>query len=220
MKTFDQTLRDLAPTIRGVASRFASRSPGMELEVLEQEIALKLWQERGSFTDTEQAEAWAARIALNHCTDLQRADMRRIKTRGSSALDVAADRAYGLGDQPDVVMEREEQDADMERTLESALSRLSPDDRGLFESYARGEPQSDAAARLGLSLAATKSRIKRIRGRLAEDLSAFDPDDSEASEVQWVGSGGATPQAPDPDDADGEPGIGDSMFDHPGGTFR
>lgn len=202
--TFESLLESLQPTIKNVARRFASTSPGMELDDLTQEIALKLWQERDSLTGPDDATAWAARIALNHCTDIQRADMRRIDTAGSDALDYAADHVYRVSDQPEHDVEREAEAESLSRTLDAAMARLPESDREIFKAYAEGEKQESIAARVGISHAAMRQRITRIRARLASDLSAFDPADSaDVGETQWIdGTGGATPAAPNYDEVD------------------
>lgn len=126
-----------------------------------QEAFLAAWRGAGGFRGRGSARAWILTVARHALRRLHRrrvgqpathAPLDDVETLGRAA-------GWGEADSPDVVLERRD-------LLEWALSGLGPEDREILVlRELEGLSGSEAAALLGLSLAAQKSRLHRARLR-------------------------------------------------------
>jgi RNA polymerase sigma factor (sigma-70 family) len=138
-------------------------------EDLAQETLLEAWRARGRLHDAEGLASWLTAIARNVCLR-----WRRRKGRESAYL-AQGDAFSGVleawdaedGDGVADVVERPE----IHATLENALATLPLVTRAaLIGSYVEETPQSELAARLGLSEGALRVRLHRGRMALRQAL--------------------------------------------------
>lgn len=152
--------------------RFCARHCGDRdtAEDLAQETLARAWALRDRLHDTDGLVPWLSAIARNVCLHWARARGRDLAHRAplaypsetAEAADVMLDDLPGAADEPGITLERGEL-ADL---LDRALALLPGATRRLLlESYVYERPQSDLAARLGMSEGALRVRLHR--GRLA-----------------------------------------------------
>ena len=133
-------------------------------EDLAQETLLEAWRARGRLHDAEGLAPWLTAIARNVCLRWRRSKGRESAylAQGEALSDVLEAWDAEDGDGVADVVERPEINA----TLEKALATLPSVTRAaLIGSYVEETPQSELAARLGLSEGALRVRLHR--GRLA-----------------------------------------------------
>lgn len=125
-----------------------------------QETFLTLWARRkGLKMYGDSVLPWLLVTARNHSRNLGRLLMRR----GTVPL-MESDQAGTRDDPADLVTQRAALAA-----ISGAVSRLSPTDQSLVTICVLGGMRyADAAARTGLTTAATARRVQRIRSRLRE----------------------------------------------------
>ncbi len=126
-----------------------------DAEDMLQELFLKALRHRERFCEFDDARAWLFRVARNALTDRLRL--------AKPFVELPADLAEDLDETPAV--------ASLSRCLPRALSELTAEDRAIIEACDLGTMTQRAYAEgLGISLAATKSRLLRARRRLRERL--------------------------------------------------
>jgi len=140
-----------------------------------QEALLRAWRARDGLGHGPDYRAWLYRIATNVCLD-----MLRQRSRQAAPMTTYADVPWlqpypdplldevAAGDQPaDVAIRRET----IELALLAALQVLPPRQRAaLIIRDVLGWPAADAAALLGVSVAAANSAVQRARTQLREHL--------------------------------------------------
>ncbi len=140
-----------------------------------QEALLRAWRGREGLSHGPEYRAWLYRIATNVCLD-----MLRQRSRQAAAVTTYADVPWlqpypdllldevSVGDEPaDVAIERET----IELAFLAALQVLPPRQRAaLIVRDVLGWSAADAAALLGISVAAANSAVQRARSQLREHL--------------------------------------------------
>jgi RNA polymerase sigma-70 factor (TIGR02960 family) len=138
-----------------------------------QEALLRAWRGRSGLAHGPEYKAWLYRIATNVCLDLQRQLSRRASM--TTYADVPWLQPYPdplldevAGDEPaDMAIGRET----IELAFLAALQVLPPRQRAaLIVRDVLGWPAADAAALLGISVAAANSAVQRARALMREHL--------------------------------------------------
>ena len=132
-----------------------------------QEALIRAWRDLPGLRDPDRFDAWLHRLIVNASID----EARRRKRRGivvkAEAIEIAAPHdAYA------VVADRD--------ALDLALAELAPEHRALVVlHYYLGMPLPEAAASLGITLGAAKSRLHRsmrsLRAAFGGDQSGPEP---------------------------------------------
>ncbi|TDJ72470.1 MAG: sigma-70 family RNA polymerase sigma factor [Planctomycetota bacterium] len=139
---------------------FARRVPGdVDPEELLQESFLRIHAGLGSLADEDRLAAWVHRIARNVYIDAMRA--RAPADEAPPEREAASDERAPTPDE------------EVAAWLEGFLHELPQGDRDVLRLVDfEGLPQGAVAEQLGLSLTATKSRVRRARARLRDRLLA------------------------------------------------
>ena len=128
-----------------------------------QEALIRAWRDLPGLRDPERFDAWLHRLIVNAAIDEARRRRRRVVEVALSPIDVRSS-------QDDIgrLVDRDE--------LDRALSRLTPEHRALVVlHYYLGLPLPEAAASLGISLGAAKSRLHRAMGSMRQSFSGGRP---------------------------------------------
>ncbi|HVK07087.1 MAG TPA: sigma-70 family RNA polymerase sigma factor [Armatimonadaceae bacterium] len=133
-----------------------------DAEDLTQEIFVDLFRGIAGFRGDAALYTWVYRVALNHC--LKHRDRRR-----EDSLPLDDSRVPAAGDQFDPV--RQATKAELARTVETALSELTPEHREVVVLHElHGLTYVECAALLEIPVGTVKSRLsnafKRLRTRL------------------------------------------------------
>lgn len=123
---------------------------------LMQEIALQVWQNLDRFTGRSNLDTWAYRVALNTAL----AWRRKAATRTKKLTQATANLAELPGDRGS--------EGDVQRVLDRFLTSLSDGDRAVLLLHLDGLSPVDAAEVIGISDAAYRTRLHRIRRRFEE----------------------------------------------------
>lgn len=132
-----------------------------EAEEAAQDVFISVWKKAGSWqSGNAKVTTWLYRIAVNRCIDILR---RRKSTTDIDAIAEPADEREDL--EASLML------ADRNRQLRNALNALSDDQRRAIELVYYGETkQAEAAAQLGITLAALESLLRRARAKLNDEL--------------------------------------------------
>lgn len=127
-----------------------------------QEALIRAWRDLPGLRDPERFDAWLHRLIVNAAIDEARRRKRRVIEVKAEGIDIAAPHdAYAL------LADRD--------ALDLALKELAPEHRALVVlHYYLGMPLPEAAASLGITLGAAKSRLHRSMRSLR---TAFGVDD-------------------------------------------
>jgi RNA polymerase sigma-70 factor (ECF subfamily) len=150
--------RELAKPLRGFL-KVRTRTEA-DAEDLLQEVFVRIQKRLPELREPAKLQGWVYRIARNVVTDHYRA------RRDHAVLDFDPD-------DPDAVDLEGRDVVDLTPTLRRFVAELPTEYREpLVRHEFQGEPLVEVAAALGLSLTATKSRVRRARMRLREMLDA------------------------------------------------
>jgi RNA polymerase sigma-70 factor (ECF subfamily) len=132
-----------------------------------QETLIRAWRDLPGLRDPDRFDAWLHRLLVNAAIDEARRRRRRVIEVALTPLDVPGrEDAFGL------LADRD--------ALDRALADLAPEHRALVVlHYYLGMPLPEAAASLGISLSAAKSRLHRAIGSLRRAFAADSADLSE-----------------------------------------
>ena len=126
-----------------------------------QNALVRAWRDLPGLRDPDRFDAWLHRLLVNACLDEARRKRRRPIEVEIGPLDEPA----AHGDDARHLADRD--------LVERALARLDPEHRALVVMhYYLGYPLPEAAASLGISLPAAKSRLHRAIGALRRVLAA------------------------------------------------
>jgi RNA polymerase sigma-70 factor, ECF subfamily len=140
------------------AARLILRDPELARDAV-QNALVRAWRDLPGLRDPDRFDAWLHRLLVNSCLDEAR---RRRRRPIEVELDPVAEPVSG-GD-----ADRHLADRDL---VERALARLDPEHRALVVlHYYLGYPLPEAAASLGISLPAAKSRLHRAMLGLRRSL--------------------------------------------------
>jgi len=122
-----------------------------------QNTLIRAWRDLPGLRDPDRFDAWLHRLLVHACLDEARRRRRWAVEVDISPLDMpTTDDLHGLADRD---------------LVERALGRLDPPHRALVVlHYFFGYPLPDAAALLGISLSAAKSRLHRAMTALRRGL--------------------------------------------------
>jgi RNA polymerase sigma-70 factor (ECF subfamily) len=146
-------LRQCEGTLMRICRLFSNRQAA-DIEDLYQEIVYQLWLSWPSYRGKSAVGTWVTRVALNTAAGQWRSHKRhpRLATLDEEVCrdlaEEASDPRYEL--------------------LYSLIERLDTRDRELVYLYLDCQRQADIAAILGISEAAVKKRIQRIKQRLKQ----------------------------------------------------
>jgi len=167
-RAFEKLVLKYKDRLYGIASGVCARLPS-ESEDVAQETMVAAFKHVGSFKANAAFSTWLYRIAANNCW--QR--MRRLKTEARA--DMPDDHSKGHPSRPsagDTALKNE-----LSRAVSRALAGLPPDLRSaVMLCDIEGLSGAEAAARLGVSLPALKSRLHRARAALQAQLKDFRQD--------------------------------------------
>jgi RNA polymerase sigma-70 factor (ECF subfamily) len=128
-----------------------------------QEALIRAWRDLPGLRDPDRFDAWLHRLLVHAAIDEARRRSRRVIEVRVASID--------LGDPADAAAVIADRDA-----LDRALESLAPEHRALVVlHYYLGLPLPDAAATLGISLNAAKSRLHRAMGTLRQAYAGGQP---------------------------------------------
>lgn len=128
-----------------------------------QEALIRAWRDLPGLRDPERFDAWLHRLIVNAAIDEARRRRRRVIEVSLTPIDVQSTR-----DEIGLLVDRDE--------LDRVLGELTPEHRALVVlHYYLGTPLPEAAASLGISLGAAKSRLHRAVGSLRQSFSGGRP---------------------------------------------
>ncbi len=132
-----------------------------EAEEAAQDVFMSVWKNAGSWqSGNAKVTTWLYRISSNRCIDILR---RRKPMTDIEAIAEPADESENL--------EAAQAIADSNRLVQGALDILSDDQRRAIELVYFGEmKQMEAADKMGVTLAALESLLRRARAKLSEEL--------------------------------------------------
>lgn len=160
--------RRITGHIRGII-----RNPD-EAEDVSQVVFIKMVRRLGRLRDASLFESWLFTLSRNTSLDYLRSSRRRPAT-------ISADEElFTLADTTSRPVERELMDE-----LNLALGQLGATDRNLVQLYVSGHSYRAMATREGLTPAAVKARLHRVRPYLREVMSGAE---SELRDPRWATS--------------------------------
>jgi RNA polymerase sigma-70 factor (ECF subfamily) len=142
-----------------------------EAEDLAQAALLKAWRRRETFDGRASARTWIFAIARNHWRDRLR------KKRSAPRMDemLPESSVTKPSAAPDAAAARGE----FRRAVARAVERLpGPQREALALRESEGLTFAEAAAVLGVPVGTVKTRVRRALLKLADELSAFAPEDA------------------------------------------
>ncbi|MGV3485540.1 MAG: RNA polymerase sigma factor [Planctomycetaceae bacterium] len=149
------TFDDLLARNRGRWAAIARAYAGTDADDLLQEILLQIWRSLTSFEGRSSLDTWCYRVALSTSMMWQRSTQRRKKRIPAQNSDVSVVPAAIDGH-------------DSLQLLEQFLNTLSKSDRALVLLYLDDLSGSDMADVMGISEAAVRVRIHRIKQKLSQ----------------------------------------------------
>lgn len=139
------------------AARLILRDPELARDAV-QNALVRAWRDLPGLRDPEKFDAWTHRLLVNSCLDEARRRRRR-----PIAIKLSPDDEPSEADAARHLADRD--------LVERALARLDPEHRALVVlHYYLGYPLPEAAASLGISLPAAKSRLHRAMQGLRRTL--------------------------------------------------
>ena len=128
-----------------------------------QEALIRAWRDLPGLRDPDRFDAWLHRLIVNAAIDETRRRRRRVMEVALSPVEMPSP-----DDHIGRLVDRDE--------LDRAMSQLTPEHRALVVlHYYLGMPLPDAAASLGISLGAAKSRLHRAMGSMRQSFSGGRP---------------------------------------------
>ena len=155
LDAFESLVRAHTGTVYAHALRFFGDTSAAE--DVTQEVWIKVYRSLATFDERARFSTWLYRVTRNACLDAVRAGKRRpmpVEVFDTIALP---------GDLADQVA--------LTTSVESAMTRLQPEDREAFSAVALfGLSYAEAATQLGVPAGTVKSRVFRARRSLAHAL--------------------------------------------------
>lgn len=166
-----------SPRTRARLIASATRILGNEADAEDcvQEALLLAARNADQFEGRSSPTSWLFRVVLNACR-MQRRAMRR-ERRGGGAVHVSIDELVSSHPSADATFDPEQSvfGQDIARVVSSELDRIGGTDAHLFRRYfVEDLPLEQLAQQNSLSRQAVKSRLFRVRRRLAERLAEAD----------------------------------------------
>jgi RNA polymerase sigma-70 factor (ECF subfamily) len=141
-------------------------------EDLAQETLVEAWRNHHKLRDLDKSKPWLAAIARNICQRWGRVRGREAARLADTATSAQSESLNQLDLLPDQIdLERDLERGELVALLDRALALLPQDTRAILVAhYVEGLPQSEIAARLGLTENAIAVRLHRGRRALRELL--------------------------------------------------
>lgn len=161
-----------------IAADLARRLPAQDVQEVAQDVFVRAFRALPSYRREAPFRIWMLRIARYAAMDFWRKKYRR-RSLLFSELDEAGLNHVETAQQERLAEQAVDRDARAaaREWLETALRRLSPDDRAVITLVELEErSMADAARRLGCGLAAVKVRAFRARRRLKTVLEDLQPE--------------------------------------------
>jgi RNA polymerase sigma-70 factor (ECF subfamily) len=161
---FEELVRRYADRLHAVISRLITDP--QEAEEITQEAFLRAWRAIGSFKGDAAFFTWLYRIGINETR-------RRARRRSGDSVAYLEDRELEPPD-PRPAPDRQVEHADLRAALERAVRALDPEYRApLVLRDIEGLSTAEAAAVMGISEAAFKSRLHRARLTVREAVQGY-----------------------------------------------
>lgn len=167
----EQIYRDYAPTVYNVARRMVATD--VDAEDVTQDVLLQIVRKLPSFRGDAAFPTWLHRVTVNAALSHRRRQAVRQEHGLTHSIDahpedVSIQEAASRGtDTPDDLLANSE----VRQLIDRAIDRLPETYRQVFVlADVEGLPNQEIADRLGMSLAAVKSRLHRARAMLRESL--------------------------------------------------
>lgn len=167
-------IRQFEPFVRGSAMKVCENPE--KAGATAQDTLVSIFRKLHQFEGESKFTTWLYTIVINHCTMNRR---RRKLEEAQVSLDAMAEgdneaaRAITVGAEGDTPMERLLA-RELSQVLEGAVARLPAEYRELFLlREVEGLTNQETAQRLGLSIAAVKSRLHRARALVREEVEEY-----------------------------------------------
>ncbi len=165
----ERALRELIGRYQGSVYTMAYRMLGntADAEDIAQRTFIRVWKAAPTYEPGARFTTWLFTIVKNLVFN----ESRRRQRKPSSSLEAAAEQGFCAGSAPEQAPDARLELKDLERVVEQALNRLSPQARMAVQ-LRRFEDMGyeDIAEVLGISVSATKSLLFRARRDLRELL--------------------------------------------------
>lgn len=159
----EQVYHDYAPRVYNVARKMVAND--MDAEDVTQDVLLQVVRKLPSFRGDATFPTWLHRVTVNAALTHRRRQAVREEHPLADAAPLDTD-DYRSPGPDDLILSRETR-----HLIDRAIASLPAAYRSVFLlSDVEGLPNAEIAARLGLSLAAIKSRLHRARAMLREAL--------------------------------------------------
>ncbi len=167
---FDSLVRRYDQEVLRMALRIV-RSPD-EAQDLYQEAFLKVYRSIGQFRLEARFSTWLYRVVMNVCLDHLRRQKTRNEVPAGDGEDGETDHTQTLAeDRPAMNPDRAFQSREIAHRLDSALGRLSPRERMVFElKHCQGYKLKDIGDLCGTSEEAAKNSLFRALQKLRVEL--------------------------------------------------
>ncbi|WP_088340022.1 RNA polymerase sigma factor [Robiginitalea sediminis] len=159
-EAFESIYREHYPRVRRICLGYAGGNANWAQDMA-QEVFIRVWQNLDAFRGESKLSTWIFRIAVNTCLVELRNARRGMKTVGLEGVPVPAPEESDPGkrEHPDRIA-----------SLYRAIDGLRPTNRTIALLELEGVPQQEIASITGLSHAAVRTRVHRIKNELLKLL--------------------------------------------------
>lgn len=160
---------------RGRLGRVAQTYAGREADDLLQEILLQMWRSLSGFEERASLGTWCYRIAINTAISWKRKRDRKPVARSASDLDQRPGTNNSSANEAGL--------------LQRFLAELGEVDQAVLLMHLENMEYAEIAAAIGVSEGAIRTRMSRLRQRLAAWEGPVDQQETPATRVKEVADG-------------------------------